>query len=257
MRAAHAGDLVGRPGRTETTPRRRSPTSSRRPWPRRRCGPCDRALRGQRGDQADHAGADDGDIHATVTTAFVVVDAERGRFDACASWPWQSVRRRAVQWRRVTAELTVLLTASALFAGTVDAIAGGGGLVTVPALLARACRRDAGARHEQGPERVGLGRRARSRSGAAGRVDRRQALVRVSARVRRWHRRRALVLGVSTRSAATDRDRDADRRAARRDRQPKPTGDGDEPARPDDRGAASRSRSARTTASSGRAPARS
>jgi uncharacterized membrane protein YfcA len=35
----------------------------------------------------------------------------------------------------VSAEAIALLTAAALFAGTVDAIAGGGGLVTVPALM--------------------------------------------------------------------------------------------------------------------------
>jgi hypothetical protein len=68
-----------------------------------------------------------------------------------------------------------LLTLAALFAGTVDAIAGGGGLVTVPALLAAGLPPHLALGTNKGQSVCGSGG-ALAAFWRAGRVDRRQAL---------------------------------------------------------------------------------
>jgi hypothetical protein len=69
---------------------------------------------------------------------------------------------------------TVLLALAALFAGTVDAIAGGGGLITVPALLAAGLPPHVALGTNKGQSTFGSGA-ALAAFWRAGRVDRRQA----------------------------------------------------------------------------------
>ena len=80
------------------------------------------------------------------------------------------------------APLTIaLLAVTALFAGTVDAIAGGGGLITVPALLAAGCRRMLAFATNKGQSVWGSGA-SMIAYWRAGRVDRRQARLRSRSR---------------------------------------------------------------------------
>lgn len=69
---------------------------------------------------------------------------------------------------------TVLLALAALFAGTVDAIAGGGGLITVPALLAAGLPPHVALGTNKGQSTFGSGA-SLAAFWRAGRVDRRQA----------------------------------------------------------------------------------
>lgn len=76
----------------------------------------------------------------------------------------------------MSASTIVLLTASALFAGTVDAIAGGGGLVTVPALMFAGFPADVALATNKG-QSVWGSIAATIAFWRAGRIDRKLALV--------------------------------------------------------------------------------
>ncbi len=123
----------------------------------------------------------------------------------------------------LTPESFLLLTASALVAGFVDAIAGGGGLITVPALALAGLDPDRGDRNQQsaielrfrvGPHRLcarrlsGAQRLADSACGHRGRCSRSRAARACSAagggnRVAVRARRRRIVLSLSRRQSTT------------------------------------------------------
>jgi uncharacterized membrane protein YfcA len=87
----------------------------------------------------------------------------------------RAMRRFAATLRGdVPVETLVLLAAAALFAGTVDAIAGGGGLVTVPALMAAGLTADVAIATNKG-QSVWGSLAAAIAFWRAGRVDRRLA----------------------------------------------------------------------------------